>query len=122
MTVWQKISGLAGAVGDAGSSLLHDLAHVFGLEHETGKPQSDVAFTIGVIALSAKMAKADGVVSPLEVAAFRQVFQAPSAEMSHVARIFNLAKQDVAGYDFMPTRSRPCSRTTGSCCRTCSKA
>lgn len=99
MTVWQKISGLAGAVGHAGSGLLHDLAHVFGLEHEEGKPQNDVAFTIGVIALSAKMAKADGVVSPLEVAAFKQVFQSSSAETSHVARIFNLAKQDVAGYE-----------------------
>jgi DnaJ like chaperone protein len=99
MTVWQKISGLASAVGDAGNSVLDDLAHVFGLDRQPGKPENDVAFTIGVIALSAKMAKADGVVSPLEVAAFKRVFQSSPAEASHVARIFNLAKQDVAGYD-----------------------
>lgn len=98
MTVWQKISGLAGAVGDAGG-LLGDLAHVFGLERGGGEPEKDIAFTIGVIALSAKMAKADGVVSPLEVAAFKQVFQSSPAESDNVQRIFNLAKQDLAGYE-----------------------
>jgi len=98
MTVWQKISGLAGAVGDAGG-LLGDLAHVFGLERGGGEPEKDIAFTIGVIALSAKMAKADGVVSPLEVAAFKQVFQSSPAESDNVQRIFNLAQQDLAGYE-----------------------
>jgi DnaJ like chaperone protein len=98
MTVWQKISDLAGAVGDAGGGLLGDLAHVFGLERGAGEPENDVAFTIGVIALSAKMAKADGVVSPLEVAAFKKIFQASPDELANVERMFNLAKQDVAGY------------------------
>jgi len=97
MTVWQKISDFAGAVGDAGGGLLDDLAHVFGRERG-GEPQNDVAFTIGVIALSAKMAKADGIVSPLEVAAFRRLFQSSPAEAGNVERIFNLAKRDVAGY------------------------
>jgi DnaJ like chaperone protein len=98
MTVWQKISEFAGAVGDAGGGLLGDLAQVFGLERG-GEPEKDIAFTIGVIALSAKMAKADGVVSPLEVAAFKQVFQSSPAEAENVKRVFNLAKQDVAGYE-----------------------
>jgi DnaJ like chaperone protein len=99
MTVWQKITGLAGAAGDAGGGLLGDLAHVFGLERNGGEPEKDIAFTIGVIALSAKMAKADGVVSPLEVAAFKQVFRTSPAEAGNVQRIYNLAKQDVAGYE-----------------------
>jgi DnaJ like chaperone protein len=99
MTVWQKISDLAGAVGHAGSGLLRDLAHVFGLEKDALQPENDVAFTIGVIALSAKMAKADGVVSPSEVAAFQQVFHSSAAEAGHVERIFNLAKQDITGYE-----------------------
>lgn len=98
MTVWQKISDLAGAVGDAGGGLLGDLAHVFGLERGAGEPENDVAFTIGVIALSAKMAKADGVVSPLEVEAFKKIFQSSPEEVANIERIFNLAKQDVAGY------------------------
>ncbi len=99
MTVWQKISDFAGVVGDAGSGLLGDLAHVFGLERNNGAPETDVAFTIGVIALSAKMARADGIVSPLETAAFKQVYGASPGESENVQRIYNLAKQDVAGYE-----------------------
>lgn len=57
------------------------------------------AFSIGLIALSAKMAKADGVVVPLEVAAFQEVFEIPPEELDGVARVFNLAKQDTAGFE-----------------------
>jgi DnaJ like chaperone protein len=98
MTVWQKISGLATAVGGAGGGLLGDLAGVFGL-HRHGEPQKDIAFTIAVIALSAKMAKSDGVVSRLETDAFERVFQFDPGEASNVARVFDLAKQDVAGFE-----------------------
>ena len=35
MTVWQKISGIASAVGDAGSGLLGDLGRAFGLDRST---------------------------------------------------------------------------------------
>jgi DnaJ like chaperone protein len=98
MTVWQKISGLASVVGDAGGDLLGDLARVFGLDRSVA-PENDIAFTIAVIALSAKMARADGIVSPLEVQAFKQMFQTAPEEEHNVKRIFNLAKQDVAGYD-----------------------
>ncbi|MBO0763475.1 MAG: molecular chaperone DjiA [Hyphomicrobiaceae bacterium] len=98
MTVWQRISGLASVVGDAGGGLLNDLARVFGLDRSVAA-EHDIAFTIAVIALSAKMAKADGVVSPLEVQAFRQMFQTAPEEEENVKRVFNLAKQDVAGYE-----------------------
>jgi DnaJ like chaperone protein len=93
-----EVSGFAGALASAGGGLLGELAHVFGLDRGA-EPQKDVAFTIGVIALSAKMAKADGVVSPLEVEAFRRVFRAAPEEAENVSRIFSLAKQDVAGYE-----------------------
>lgn len=98
MSAWQKISGFANAVSEAGGGLLGELAHVFGLDRDT-EPEKDVAFTIGVIALSAKMAKADGVVSPLEVEAFRRVYRSAPEEVDNVKRIFSLAKQDVAGYE-----------------------
>jgi DnaJ like chaperone protein len=98
MSVWQKISGIAGAVGDAGGGLLGELAHVFGPDRGS-QPERDVTFTIGVIALSAKMAKADGIVSPLEVDAFKRLFQAAPEEAQNVKRIFHLAKQDIAGYE-----------------------
>jgi DnaJ like chaperone protein len=99
MTVWQKISGLATAVGDAGGNLLGDLGRVFGLSRADGEPQKDIAFTIAVIALSAKMARADGAVSPLELKAFAEVFRYAPEEAQNVERVFNLARQDVAGYE-----------------------
>jgi DnaJ like chaperone protein len=99
MTVWQKISGLATAVSDAGGDLLGGLAGALGLDRAGGEPQKDVAFTIAVIVLSAKMARADGVVSPLELAAFREVFHFAPEEAANVEHVFDLAKQDVAGYE-----------------------
>jgi DnaJ like chaperone protein len=86
-------------VGDAGGSVLQELAGVLGLEREGASPEKSIVFTIGVIALSAKMARADGVVSPLEVDAFRQVFRFSPEEAGNVERVFNLAMQDVAGYE-----------------------
>lgn len=62
-------------------------------------PERTVAFTIAVIALGAKMAKADGQVTRDEVEAFRRVFHVPPEEEDHAARVFNLARQDVAGFD-----------------------
>ena len=95
MSIWQTITEAIAAVGD---SLITVLKHITGQPRERD-PQSSVAFTIGMIALGAKMAKADGVVTENEVAAFRQVFEIQPEELANVARVFNLAKQDVAGYD-----------------------
>ena len=58
-----------------------------------------MAFTIAVIALGAKMAKADGEVTRDEVIAFRQVFQIPPEDEAQAGRLFDLARTDVAGYD-----------------------
>ncbi len=88
MSIWEKISELLSEGIETISGWLR-----------TGEPEEQVAFTIGVIALGAKMAKADGFVSAAEVAAFKQVFTVRDDELPNVARVFNLAKQDVAGYD-----------------------
>jgi len=58
-----------------------------------------VAFTIAVTTLAAKMAKADGVALPIEAQAFEQMFQIPPAEEANVRRLYDLAKQDVSGYE-----------------------
>jgi DnaJ like chaperone protein len=99
MTVWQKISDLATVVGDAGGSLLDQLGRTFGVNRPDGEPLKDIGFTIAVIALSAKMAKADGVVSPLELKAFADVFRYSPEEARNVERVFDMAKQDTAGYE-----------------------
>lgn len=58
-----------------------------------------LAFTVAVVALSAKMAKADGVVSQIERDAFQETFKTSPDEAQNVARIFDLAQQDVAGFE-----------------------
>jgi DnaJ like chaperone protein len=98
MTVWQKISGLATAVGEAGGSLL---ASALGLDADRppADPEKSVTFTIAIIALCAKMAKADGIVASVEIQAFRDVFSFSPQEAKNVERVYALAKQDVAGYE-----------------------
>ena len=62
-------------------------------------PTKSIAFTIGVIVLSAKMAKADGVVTRDEIDAFKQVFRVPTHESANVARSSNQARRDSAGFE-----------------------
>lgn len=69
------------------------------LERLRTPPERTVAFTMAVIGLSAKMAKADGLVTRNEVTAFREIFHIPPSEESNAARVFNLARQDIGGYE-----------------------
>ncbi|MEL6506417.1 MAG: TerB family tellurite resistance protein [Pseudomonadota bacterium] len=66
--------------------------------------RDEAAFSIALIALSAKMAKADGVVTDDEVAAFRDFFSYPAEQESKVRMLYQLAQQDVAGYELYLTR------------------
>lgn len=75
------------------------LAAMLGRQRTAIPPERSVAFTIAVIALGAKLAKADGRVDRSEVAAFRRLFIIPPAEEQNAARVFDLARQDVAGFD-----------------------
>ena len=53
---------------------------------------------MGVIALGAKMAKADGVVTWVEVDAFKQIFDIPDSQSRNVARVFDIAKKTTDGF------------------------
>ncbi len=64
-----------------------------------GHRVDDADFAIALIGLGAKMAKADGVVTRNEIAAFQQVFQAPPDGQEILARVFNLAKETTLGFD-----------------------
>ncbi|MEO1024836.1 MAG: molecular chaperone DjiA [Pseudomonadota bacterium] len=92
MSIWTRIAQAIEALR-AGEPL----SVVF--EKLRAPPERSVAFTIAVIALGAKMAKADGLVTRDEVTAFREVFVIPQDEQEHAARLFNLARQDVAGFE-----------------------
>ena len=96
MSIWTRI---AEVLGDVGDSIIAFLTRVAGSGRQTPPPERSIAFTIGMIALGAKMAKADGIVTIDEVDAFNQVFHVPADEVGNVARVFNLAKRDVAGFD-----------------------
>lgn len=99
MSIWSRISeALAALTSGEGLSAVFDKLR--------NPPERSVAFTIAVIALSAKMAKADGLVTRDEVTAFREVFQIAQADEAGAARVFNLARQDVAGFEEYATRIR----------------
>jgi DnaJ like chaperone protein len=111
MSIWGKIiGGAAGfALGGPLGALLGAVAgHAVDRHREEtseGVPIDDrgatrqIAFTIAVIALGAKMAKADGVVSRAEVAAFKDVFHVPPKELKNVGRVFDQARQDPGGFE-----------------------
>tara|TARA_B110000003_G_scaffold260433_1_gene281270 strand:- start:380 stop:1063 length:684 start_codon:yes stop_codon:yes gene_type:complete len=92
MSIWSRISLALSALSKGDG-----LATVF--DHLRTPPERSVAFTIAVIALSAKMAKADGLVTKDEVSAFREVFYIPETDLPQAARVFNLARQDVSGFE-----------------------
>jgi DnaJ like chaperone protein len=116
MQIWGKIVG-----GTAGLAMGGPIAGLLGLiaghaidqlvEHGAGTALAvpadpadhpglrQIAFTIGVIALGAKMAKVDGDVTRDEVEAFRSFFHVPPGEEKNVQRFFDLAKRDAAGFE-----------------------
>lgn len=69
-------------------------------------PISTVDFSIAFIALSAKLAKADGRVSGSEVVMFRRIMEIPREEEENAARVYNLCREEAAGYQHYAHRIR----------------
>ncbi|WP_373088855.1 TerB family tellurite resistance protein [Sneathiella sp.] len=110
MAIWGKLLGSAAGllVGGPLGALVGGLAgHAVDKYRETTELATEdhphevkqVAFTIAVIALGAKMAKADGVVTREEIDVFKRIFRIPPTEERNVGRVFNMARQDTAGYE-----------------------
>lgn len=106
MSVWGKIIGGVGglALGGPIGALIGAVAgHVVDKARaQTTEPDDatkSVAFTIATIALGAKMAKADGVVTRDEVDAFKRVFRVPPEEVKNVSRVFDQARKDSRGFE-----------------------
>jgi DnaJ like chaperone protein len=101
MSIWGKlgdaVSGLF--VGGPIGALVNAVSGLFLVERLEEGADPGTVFTIAVIALSAKMAKADGVVTEEEVEVFEQLFRVAPQEQARVRRVFNLANQDTAGYE-----------------------
>lgn len=103
-SIWGKLggAGLGLALGGPIGALLGGIAGHVLVDREGalfGKPPRDVIFTMGLVALSAKMAKADGVVVDVEVRAFEQIVEVPAEEHERVRRLFELAMQTSDGFE-----------------------
>ena len=111
MSIWGKlIGGAAGfAIGGPIGLLIgvaagHLADNVRTKKNSKGKLQSfdsntrQQVFAVALIALSAKMAKADGKVTRDEVDAFKSVFRVSQKDMKAVGKIFNQARQDASDY------------------------
>lgn len=110
MALWHKIlAGAAGfAVGGPIGALVGGLAayayedeikQVVGRLKPSPDPTRTTAFTVGVIALGAKMASVDGEVTRDEIRAFRQVFEVDEAEVGNFERVFEMAKRQPDSYE-----------------------
>lgn len=97
MSVWSRIADALAALAQG-----EGLAVVF--DRLRTHPERSVGFTIAVIALSAKMAKADGLVTRDEVTAMREIFHINAQDERAAARVFNLAREDVAGFEHYARR------------------
>ena len=110
MSIWGKIiGGVAGfAVGGplgaiVGTAFGHAVDRQRSNKNFEFNPDNlqtrQTAFTVAVIVLSAKMAKADGHVTRDEIDAFKRIFEIPENEISDVGHLFNEARQDAEGYE-----------------------
>ncbi|TNC47218.1 molecular chaperone DjiA [Rubellimicrobium rubrum] len=99
MSIWTRVMDLLASLGGGdGLSTLFERLHT--------PPEKTVGFAIAMVALGAKIAKADGLVTKNEVAAFREVFIIPEGEEANVARVYDLARRDIAGFEDYASRIR----------------
>jgi DnaJ like chaperone protein len=103
MSIWGRLAAATEEISP-GATLVHVLFGGGEQSRDPGRNQDNthenaLPFTAGMIALGAKMAKSDGVITRDEVSAFRKAFNVSDGEMREVARVFNLAKQDSTGYE-----------------------
>jgi DnaJ like chaperone protein len=95
MSIWERLATAAADLSNMAGG-----HHVLHRDQKQNRPSDDaLPFTVGMISLAAKMAKSDGVVTKDEVRAFKKAFKVSDKEMKQAARVFNVAKQDVEGYE-----------------------
>ena len=90
MSLWQRILG-------AGARLFGPPASRDGRGTSGEIDQANVVAAL--VALGAKMAKADGKVSTEEVVAFKRVFRASPENEAIIGRFFDLARQTTLGFE-----------------------
>lgn len=97
MSVWQRLAAMVGSASER-TGIVGSFVNA--LDPDNWLPGGrDAAFTLALIALSAKMAVSDGVVTASELRAFQRTVEIPDGIESQVDKLFRLAQQDVAGYE-----------------------
>ncbi len=79
----------------------------------------DQLFAVGVVVLSAKLAKCDGAVAREEIDAFKRQFRIPPEAVRDVGRMFDAARDSPTGSSRTPPSSATRSPTRRACWRTC---
>ena len=108
MSIWGKLVGgaagfmlggpIGALVGVAAGHLVDRMRAAPGAGHDDAM-QKRIAFTVGVIVLCAKMAKADGQVTRDEVQTFRKIFRVPEGDAGDVGRIWSEARKEPGGFE-----------------------
>ena len=110
MSIWGKLIG-----GAAGMALGGPIGAILGIaaghgvdkvskfdSDESNKnfsnDQKEQIFATSVIAISAKLAKADGKISKSEILAFKKIFEFPTEDEKAISNIFNSAKENIDDY------------------------
>jgi len=110
MSIWGKLIG-----GAAGMALGGPIGAILGIAAGHGvdrvrkfdadesnknfsNDQKEQIFATSVIAISAKLAKADGRISKSEILAFKKIFEFPAEDEKAISNIFNSAKENIDDY------------------------
>ena len=88
--------GEGGVLREAFQALL---GHLSQLTTNASASCQRASFTIAFVALSAKMAKADGCVAPIEAETFHRMYEVAADEVVNVRRVFDLAARDSVGFE-----------------------
>ncbi|WDU58154.1 TerB family tellurite resistance protein [Pseudemcibacter aquimaris] len=109
MSIWGTIIGGAAGMalgGPIGALLGAAAVHYAGKASKSavGASTEQAVFAAGFIALCAKMAKADGVVTRDEINVFKKAFHVPQSEVKRVGWFFDMAKKEVAGFEGYATQ------------------
>ncbi len=116
MSIWGKLAGASAGfvLGGPLGALLGALAgHLFDRWQQEGALSQEadealwtdptearrLAFTTALVALAAKLAKADGVVSRVEIDAFKRAFDLGDQDRRRVAELYNEAKNTPHGFE-----------------------
>ena len=114
MSIWSQLAALAQRPFEAAAEDIEDATGVEVATPKCGPDPNDLEFTAAIVGLGAKHAKADGLVTVDEVAAFSRVFKSAPGDEAAMRRVFDIARQTVVGYENYAKRiakrykDRPC--------------